>query len=352
MADPAPAAAPVATSSRPFAHLHCHTHYSLLDGVNRIPDLVSHVKSHGMNSIAITDHGNLYGAIEFYNACKSGGVKPILGYEAYVAPGVRTDRSASRQKEAATHLTLLAMNRKGFDNLIRLSSAAYLEGFYYKPRIDRPLLEECNEGIICLSGCASSELSRLLLADNMDEARRLAEWYTRVFGDRFYLEIQNSGFEIQRQCLERTVDLAREMGLPLVATNDAHYLTQADAKVQDVMLCVNTRTTVDDEKRMKMEHDGLHVCPPEEMYDRFPGLEDAVARSQEIADRVDMQLGDRKLYPVFRPPNGKTDIQYLRDLCRDRMYERYGDELTDAHWKRLDYELSVIESKGLSLIHI
>jgi DNA polymerase-3 subunit alpha len=346
MADPAPAAAPVAPSGRPFAHLHCHTHYSLLDGVNRIPDLVSHVKSHGMNSIAITDHGNLYGAIEFYNACKSGGVKPILGYEAYVAPGVRTDRSASRQKEAATHLTLLAMNRKGFDNLIRLSSAAYLEGFYYKPRIDRPLLEECNEGIICLSGCASSELSRLLLADNMDEARRLAEWYTRVFGDRFYLEIQNSGFEIQRQCLERTVELAREMGLPLVATNDAHYLTQADAKVQDVMLCVNTRTTVDDEKRMKMEHDGLHVCPPEEMYGRFPGLEDAVARSQEIADRVDMQLGDRKLYPVFRPPNGKTDIQYLRDLCRDRMYERYGEELTDAHWKRLDYELSVIESKG------
>jgi DNA polymerase-3 subunit alpha len=349
MADPITAAAALASpnpNARPFAHLHCHTHYSLLDGVNRIPELVAHVKSHGMNSIAITDHGNLYGAIEFYNTCKSAGVRPIIGYEAYVAPGMRTDRSASRQKEAATHLTLLAMNRKGFDNLIRLSSSAYLEGFYYKPRIDRPLLEECSEGLICLSGCASSELSRLLLADNNDEARKLVEWYTRVFGDRFYLEIQNSGFEIQRHCLERTVDLAREMGLPLVATNDAHYLTQADAKVQDVMLCVNTRTTVDDEKRMKMEHDGLHVCPPDEMYQRFPGLEDAVARSQEIADRVDIQLGDRKLYPVFRPPNGKSDIQYLRDLCADRMHERYADELTDAHWKRLEYELSVIESKG------
>ena len=341
---PAPDAPSVAT--RPFAHLHCHTHYSLLDGVNRIPDLVSHVKANGMNSIAITDHGNLYGAIEFYNACKAGGVKPILGYEAYVAPGMRSDRSASRQKEAATHLTLLAMNRKGFDNLIRMSSLAYLEGFYYKPRIDRTLLEECSEGIICLSGCASSELSRLLLADNRDEARKLAEWYVRVFGDRFYMEIQNSGFEIQRQCLELTVDLANRMGLPLVATNDAHYLTQADAKVQDVMLCVNTRTTIDDEKRMKMEHDGLHVCSPDEMYSRFPGLEDSVARSQEIADRIDMQLGERKLYPVFRPPDQKTDIQYLRDLCRDRMYERYGDELTEAHWKRLDYELSVIESKG------
>ncbi len=346
MADPVPAPAAPAASARPFVHLHCHTHYSLLDGVNRIPDLVSHVKSCGMNAVAITDHGNLYGAIEFYNACKSGGIKPIVGYEAYVAPGVRTDRSASRQKEAATHLTLLAMNRRGFDNLIRMSSAAYLEGFYYKPRIDRGLLEECNEGIICLSGCASSELSRLLLADSQDDAKRLVEWYVRVFGDRFYLEIQNSGFEIQRQCMEMTVDLAAKMGLPLVATNDAHYLTQADAKVQDVMLCVNTRTTVDDEKRMKMEHDGLHVCPPEEMYSRFIGLEDAVSRSQEIADRIDMQLGERKLYPVYRPPEGRTDIQYLRDLCRDRMHERYGEELTEAHWKRLDYELSVIESKG------
>ncbi|MBL8812434.1 MAG: DNA polymerase III subunit alpha [Planctomycetaceae bacterium] len=347
MADPAPVAAhDPATCTRPFCHLHCHTHYSLLDGVNRIPDLVQHVKANGMNSIAITDHGNLYGAIEFYNACKYGGVKPILGYEAYVAPGLRTDRSASRQKEAASHLTLLAMNRKGFDNLIRMSSSAYLDGFYYKPRIDRGLLEECNEGIICLSGCASSDLSRLLLADNQDEAKKLVEWFVRVFGDRFYMEIQNSGFEIQRQCLELTVDLANRMGLPLVATNDAHYLTQADAKVQDVMLCVNTRTTIDDEKRMKMEHDGLHVCTPDEMYTRFPGLDHAVARSQEIADRVDIQLGDRKLYPVFRPPDQKTDIQYLKDLCQERMHERYGDELTPQHWKRLEYELSVIESKG------
>lgn len=331
---------------RPFAHLHCHTHYSLLDGVNRIPDLVKHVKACGMDSIAITDHGNLYGAIEFYNGCKKGGVKPIIGYEAYVAPGRRSDRTSSRMKEAASHLTLLAMNRKGFDNLIRMSSSAYLEGFYYKPRIDRELLEECNEGIICLSGCASSELSRLLLAEHNDEAKLLVEWYAKVFGDRFYMEIQNAGFQIQKDCMDLTVDLANKMGLPLVATNDAHYLRKEDAKVQDVMLCVNTRTTRNDEKRMKMEHDGLYVCSPDEMYACFPGLESAVARSQEIANRVDIQLGDRKLYPVFRPPDKKTDIQYLKDLCHDRMYERYGDELTEGHWKRLEYELSVIESKG------
>jgi len=333
-------------AARPFAHLHCHTHYSLLDGVNRIPELVQHVKASGMNSVAITDHGNLYGAIEFYNGCKKGGIKPILGYEAYVAPGRRSDRTASRQKEASSHLTLLAMNRKGFDNLIRMSSSAYLEGFYYKPRIDRELLEECNEGIICLSGCASSELSRLLLADDNDEAKKLVEWYSRVFGDRFYMEIQNAGFQIQKDCMDLTVDLAKRVGLPLVATNDAHYLHKEDAKVQDVMLCVNTRTTRDDEKRMKMEHDGLFVCTPEQMYGCFPGLDDAVARSQEIADRVDIQLGDRKLYPVFRPPDQKTDTEYLKDLCHERMYERYGDELTERHWKRLEYELSVIESKG------
>ncbi|MBL8814699.1 MAG: DNA polymerase III subunit alpha [Planctomyces sp.] len=347
MIEPTPAAvigSPAAT--RPFAHLHCHTHYSLLDGVNRIPDLVNHVKSLGMNAVAMTDHGNLYGAIEFYNTCREKGVKPIVGYEAYVAPGRRTDRSASRMKEAQSHLTLLAMNRKGFDNLIRMSSSAYLEGFHYKPRIDRELLEECNEGIICLSGCASSELSKLLLADKKDEAKRLAEWYSRVFGDRFYMEIQDAGFEIQKQCLELTVELADQMGLPLVATNDAHYLRREDAGVQDVMLCVNTRTTRDDPKRLKMEHDGLYVCAPEEMYAIFRGREDAVARSQEIADRVDLELGDRKLYPVFRPPNNQTDIDYLKDLCEKRMYERYGDELTEAHWNRLKYELSVIEQKG------
>lgn len=338
--------APAASGTRKFAHLHCHTHYSLLDGVNRIPKLVERVKELGMDSIAITDHGNLYGAIEFHRACRSQDVNPIIGYEAYVAPGRRTDRSATRQKDAQSHLTLLAMNQQGFDNLIRMSSAAYLEGFHYKPRIDRELLEAHSEGIICLSGCASSELSKLLLADQDDEAKQLVEWYSRVFGDRFYMEIQDAGFEIQRHCLERTVDLANQMGLPLVATNDAHYLTRDDASVQDVLLCVNTRRTRDDPNRMKMDNDGLYICSPEEMYGTFQGLEDAVARSQEIADRVDIHLHDRKLYPVFRPPENKTDIEYLRELCKERMYERYGDELTDEHWKRLEYELSVIESKG------
>ncbi len=339
-AEPVPSAAP-----RPFAHLHCHTHYSLLDGANRIPDLVEKTKRCGMNSIAITDHGNLYGALEFYRTCRASDVNPILGYEAYVAPGQRTDRSATRMKQAQSHLTLLAMNQTGFYNLVRMASLAYLEGFHYKPRIDRQLLEECSEGLICLSGCASSELSKLLLAEQFDEARQLTEWYARVFGDRFYMEIQNAGIEIQRQCLEKTVDLANEMGLPLVATNDAHYLKREDADVQDVLLCVNTRTTRNATNRMRMNCDQLYVRTPDEMYEAFPGLEHAVARSQEIADRVDIQLEERKLYPVFRPPEGKTDVSYLRELCEEQLLLRY-ENITSQHRERLDYELSIIEQKG------
>ncbi len=237
-------------SAPPFAHLHCHTHYSLLDGANKIPELIAKVKEQGMNACAITDHGNLYGSLEFYQTCKKNDVNPILGYEAYIAPGHRTDRSASRMKDATFHLTLLAMNVKGFQNLMKMSSRAYLEGFYYKPRIDKELLEEFNEGIICLSGCASGELSRFLLADERQKAEDLAKWYSDLFGDRFYMEIQDADIQIQTDCGEATTDLANRMGLPLVATNDAHYLCTDDAEMHDVLLCVNTKSFRSDEKRM------------------------------------------------------------------------------------------------------
>ena len=337
-------------AARPFAHLHCHTHYSLLDGVTRIPELMQQVKEAGMNACAITDHGNLYGAIEFYNECRSNDVNPILGLEAYVAPGDRRLKSgAARMREASFHLTLLAMNRKGFENLVKLSSKSFLEGFYYKPRIDKEILEEFNEGIICLSGCASGELSNLILAEKMDDARELCRWYDRVFGDRFYLEIQNSGVEIQRLCAEGTIDLANEMGFPLVATNDAHYLCRADADVQDVLLCVNTGTIRSDEKRMKMTGDEFFIRSPEEMYAAFPAQETAVACSQEIADRCQIELDLQAThFPVFRPPGQKSDIEYLRELCERSLIERYGDDVTDKHWERLNYELGIIEQKGYS----
>ncbi|MEX0727944.1 MAG: DNA polymerase III subunit alpha [Planctomycetaceae bacterium] len=335
-------------TTQPFVHLHCHSHYSLLDGASKIPDLVARVKSCGMNAVAITDHGNLAGAMEFYNTCRENEIKPILGFEAYVAPMSRTDRSASRMREASYHLTLLAMNQKGFQNLIKLSSVAFLEGFYYKPRIDKELLEAHSEGLICLTGCAAGELSNFILGERMDEAEKLTAWYHRVFGDRLYMEIQNCGLDIQKQCAVGTIDLARKMGLPLVATNDSHYVNQDDAMAQDVLLCVNTHTLRSDEKRMKMTGDQFFIRSPEQMYAAFPGLEEAVKITQEIADRVNIQLEERKHYPVFHPPEDKTDVQYLRELCDERLAERYGDDVTPEIRHRLEYELSVIEKMGYS----
>jgi len=342
-------ASPVSVFPGPFAHLHCHTHYSLLDGANRIDQVVKKVKDAGMNALAITDHGNLYGALEFYNECRGASINPVLGLEAYIAPGSRFDKAgATRVKEASYHLTLLAMNRVGFQNLVKLSSASFLEGFYYKPRIDKELLEAHSEGLILLSGCAAGELSQLLLGGKEEEAEKLVAWYSKVFGDRLYMEIQNAGFDIQKQCMDMTVDLANRMGLPLVATNDAHYLNQSDAAMHDVLLCVNTKVERSDTKRMKMDTDQLFVRTPAEMYAVFPGFEDAVARSQEIANRVDIQLDLKsRHYPVFQPPAGKRDIDYLRELCEEGMKFRYGEDgITDAHRDRLNFELGVIEKMG------
>lgn len=336
-------------SARPFAHLHCHTHYSLLDGASKIPELVKRTKELGMNSLAITDHGNLYGALEFYMKAKDAGINPILGYEAYIAPGHRTNREASRQKEASFHLTLLAKNRQGFQNLIKMASAAYLEGFYYKPRIDRELLEQHHEGLICLSGCAAGELSNLLLGERWDEAEKVVAWYQNLFGKDYYLEIQNAGFKIQTDCAERTIDLAKRVGLPLVATNDAHYLKQEDAGAHDVLLCVNTKSLRTDTNRMKMDSDQLFVRSPEQMYEAFPGQNDAVARTQEIADQVSIDLDLKtRHFPVFQAPAGKTDADYLRDLCEDGLRWRYGENITTEIRERLDYELGIVIRMGFA----
>lgn len=337
------------TSPRPFAHLHCHTHYSLLDGANRIGDLVKHVKAEGMNACAITDHGNLYGALEFYQKCRDVEINPILGYEAYIAPGSRRDRSASRLKEAAFHLTLLAMNRTGFQNLVKMATKAFLEGFYYKPRIDKELLAEHHKGIICLSGCASSELSRNLLGDEREKAEQLVKWYVDLFGDRFYMEIQDAGVEIQQSCAEATIDLANRMGLPLVATNDAHYLCETDSAMHDVLLCVNTKSLRSETNRMKIDSNQLFVRSPDQMYAAFPRQPDAVARSQEIADRCDIDLDLKtRHFPVFTPPPEKTDVQYLREIAEKGLVDRYGENSDPRYRERLEFELGVIERMGFA----
>src|SRR5688572_21458833 len=220
-----------------FAHLHCHTHYSLLDGANRIPELVAQTKSLGMTACAITDHGNLYGAVEFYRECRSAGINPVIGYEAYMAPGSRHDKKAIRQGDAYSHLTLLAKNTTGLRNLIKLSSIAFLEGFYYNPRIDREVLEAHAEGLICLSGCLAGEFNDWLLKDQPKKAEELAKWFARVFKSDFYIEIQNNGLDLQDQCTPEAARIARKLGVPLVATADAHYLCQDDGDAHDVLFC-------------------------------------------------------------------------------------------------------------------
>jgi DNA polymerase III subunit alpha len=350
-------------SQRPFAHLHCHSHYSLLDGAAPIAKLVQRTVERGMTALALTDHGNLHGSLEFYRKCKDKGINPILGYEAYIAPGSRTSKSGGAGKESSYHLTLLAKNAMGFRNLIKLASAASLEGFHYKPRIDKEILEAHQEGLICLSGCVSSEFSQAILrggngAENqIAEAIKIAQWFHRVFGDRYFIEIMNNDVGIQREQLQGAVDVARRVGLPLVATSDCHYCDREDAAVQDVMLCINTGSFRTDTQRLKMENDEFYLRSPEEMYRHFSGLEDAVARSQEIADSVDIQLDlGKRYFPIFRLPEGVNPDDRLRELCYQGLRERYaGDEemCPDGEFAlvlvdRLERELSVIKKLGFA----
>ena len=357
MSDPSSPIIDPATN-RPFVHLHCHSHYSLLDGASDIKRLVNRAVDHGMNSLALTDHGNLHGALEFYRTARDANVNPIIGYEAYIAPGSRFEKgSASSSKDASYHLTLLAKNRTGFKNLIKLACAASLEGFYFKPRIDKEILETYSEGIICLSGCVSSEFSRAVMQSAKTEeieqqGMEIAGWFHKVFGDRYFIEVMNNGLDIQRMQLEGAMHIAKKMGLPVVATSDCHYVNQDDAEAQDIMLCINTRRFRTDTSRMKMENDQFFLRSPEQMYENFPGMEDIVARSQDIANTVDIQLELNKYYfPNFECPDKKTPIEYLRDLCVQGLMERYeGDDtrivdgkLTEEVMARLDRELGVIE---------
>lgn len=349
-------------STLPFCHLHCHSHYSLLDGAGSIDRLVQRVVDHGMNALALTDHGNLHGALEFYQKANAAGIKPIIGYEAYLAPGSRFDKSSGNMRESSSHLTLLARNLTGFQNLMELASVAYLEGFYFKPRIDKELLESHSEGLICLSGCLSSELNRVLLRDRGAEdelkaATEIAQWFQRVFGDRYFIEIMNNGVPDQHVAMEGAVALADKLGIPLVATSDTHYVNPDDTEAQDVLLCINTGKYRTDSDRMRMDGDGYYVRSPEEMYACFPDHHDAVARSQDIADSVDLELslGNRH-FPNFQLPEGKTAAQLLRELCEKGLRKRYagneercsGGQLSDAVMERLDRELGVINKLGFA----
>ncbi len=345
-------------STPPFVHLHCHSHYSLLDGAGKIERLIERTKALRMNSLAITDHGNLHGALEFYRQAKAQGINPIVGYEAYIAPGSRRQKEAASMKQASYHLTLLARNRTGFQNLLKLASSAYLEGFYFRPRIDKQILQQCSQGLICLSGCVSSELNRTLLGGNqpdLEKACQIAAWFRQVFGDDYFIEIQNNGLEIQRQATEGAVEVAGRMGIPLVATSDVHYVNAEDAEAQDILLCINTGKFRTDTKRMRMESNEFYLRSPEEMYQALAGHEEALKRSQEIADgiEIELELGKRH-FPIYTPPEGKTSEDYLRELCLEGLKRRYRDkprrfshgELSREVMDRLDRELGVIGKLG------
>ena len=350
-------------SDRNFVHLHCHSHYSLLDGASSIDRLVERASDHGMNALAITDHGNLHGALEFYQKCKKKDINPIIGYEAYIAPGSRFQKDAGNMKEASYHLTLLCQNRIGFKNLVKMASSASLEGFYFKPRIDKELLEAHNEGIICLSGCVSSEFSQTILQGHgqgdqfIDDAIEITQWFHGVFGDRYYIEIMNNGLDVQRWQMDGAIQVADRVGIPLVTTSDCHYVDKEDAEAQDVMLCINTGKFRTDSSRMKMEGDQFFLRSPEEMYASFPDHQDAVARSQTIADMVDIDLNlGQRHFPIYTLPEDTTPEDSLRELCLEGLRDRYAEnlemyrdgQLADVVLERLERELGVINKLGFA----
>jgi len=333
-------------ASAPYVHLHVHSQYSLLDGACKIDDLAAKAKKLKMPALAITDHGNLFGAVPFYQALQREGIKPILGMEAYVAPGSREDRSR-RSGTIAHHLVLLARDLEGYRNLCRLSSIGYLEGFYYKPRIDKETLARHSAGLIGLSGCLQGEVNRLARSDRMDEAERVARAYADVFDGSFYLELHDHGLEQERLANPRLLELASRTGLGVVASNDAHYLEQAHAKAHEILLCIQTNHTLDDPKRMRFQTDQFHLRTPGEMEALFGEVPQALENTLRIAEACNVELEFGKLrLPRFPLPDGfDTPDAYLEHLAWKGLRQRYGD-VTEELSERLRFELGIIQRMG------
>lgn len=338
--------------SAQFVHLHLHTQYSLLDGANQLDPLFRQVKAFGMPAVAMTDHGNLFGAIDFYQKAKAQGVKPIIGCEAYLAPGSRRQREGLLAHNDYFHLILLATNQTGYHNLIKLSSKAYLEGFYYKPRIDKDLLQEHHEGLIALSGCLSGEIPYLIGQKDMQGAMRAADEYRSIFGkDYFYLEVQANGLDHQLIANRGLVDIHHKLGIPLVGTNDCHYLRKEDARPHDVMLCLQTGKTLKDPNRLRFDTDQLYVKSTEEMVAAFAELPAAVLNTCQIAEQCDLTLSfDRTYLPHYQVPEGETYESYLERLAYEGLHARLQERPTgipfESYEQRLKMELSVLVKMG------
>jgi len=339
----------MAKNGADFVHLHVHSEYSLLDGACRISGLVKAARRHKMPAVALTDHGNMFGAVQFYDACVKGGVKPIIGTETYIAPGSRLDKESKGIQEASFHLILLAKNEAGYHNLLKLNSLANLEGFYYRPRIDKEILRQHSEGLICLSGCLQGEVSYWFARGEQDKAVAAAEALADIFpkGD-FYLELQDHGIPEQRKIIPPMLALAKKMNLPVAASNDLHYVEQGEARAHEALLCIQTQTTLDDPKRFRFEGDEFYFKSPDQMKQLFSEVPEAVLATREIADKCNLDLKFNQIHlPQFRPPDGKSQQDYLRELVEVGVGRRYPDA-EPAVKDRVERELSIISKTGFT----
>ena len=330
-----------------FAHLHVHTEYSLLDGSNKIKEYVEKIKALGMTAGAITDHGVMYGVIDFYKAAREAGINPVLGCEVYVAPGSRLDREMVHGEDRYYHLVLLAENNTGYSNLMKIVSKGFVEGYYYKPRVDMEVLEKYHEGIIALSACLAGEVQRNLVRGMYEEAKEVAYRYERCFGKgNFFLELQDHGIPEQKLVNQQLLRMSQETGIELVATNDVHYTNAEDAEPHDILLCLQTGKKLADEDRMRYEGGQYYVKSEEEMKSLFPYALQALENTQKIADRchVEIEFGHTKV-PHFEVPEGYDSWTYLNKLCHEGLDKRYGAD-APKYLQKLDDELAVIKNMG------
>ena len=330
-----------------FVHLHVHSEFSLLDGANRIKDLPVRAKELGMDAIAVTDHGAMFGTIDFYKACKANGVKPIIGCEVYVAPRTRFDKEPNIDNKYY-HLILLAKNNEGYKNLAKLVSLGYVDGYYYKPRIDKEILEKYHEGLICCSACLGGEIAQSILKDDLAKAEEIALWHKNIFGEDYYLEVQSNTLREQILVNQKLVELARKLNIPLVATNDSHYLKKEDYYNHEVFLCIQTGKRMTDEDRMKFQTNDFYIKSPEEMKEFFKNIPEALENTVKIAEKcnVDFEFGHTILPNYDVPEEFETHYDYIKKLCDDGILSRYGENPTKEILDRAEYELSVIKKMG------